>query len=412
MKIVLAYSGGLDTSIIIPWLREHYPGSEVICVCVNAGQGGDLEPLRARAAQSGATRLYIVDARRAFAEQYLFPLLRSGALYERQYYLGTAIARPLQASQQVRVAELEGAEVLAHGCTGKGNDQLRFELAYRALAPSLNIIAPWRVWDIRSREDALRYARAHDIPLDGISEENIYSRDANLWHFSHEGGALEQITKRAPHDILRRTVLPEEAPDQERVVTIGFEQGIPVSVDGNKPKSPVELLETINAIAAENGVGAADIIETRIVGMKSRGLYETPGGTVLYHALRELEAVTLGKELRSLKGYLADQYADFVYNGKWFSTERQAIECFMESAARKVTGEITVALYKGSVRSLTRDVAHSLYDQHTASFGEGGYAHAQSEGFVQLYGLSTALTAAQQGIVHDYDNCPTEKYEL
>lgn len=412
MKIVLAYSGGLDTSIIIPWLREKYPGSEVICVCVNAGQREDLEPLRARAAQSGATRLYIVDARRAFAEQYLFPLLRSGALYERQYYLGTAIARPLQASQQIRVAELEGADALAHGCTGKGNDQLRFELTYRALAPSLKIIAPWRVWDIRSREDAIRYARAHDIPLAGISEENIYSRDANLWHTSHEGGALEEITKPAPRDILLHTVRPEEAPDQECEVTIGFKQGIPVSINGSKPKSPVELLDTLNSLAADNGVGAIDIVETRVVGMKSRGLYETPGGTVLYYALRELETITLGKELRSLKGYLSDQYADIVYNGKWFSTERQAIERFMESAALKVTGEIAVALYKGSVRPVTRNAEYSLYDQHTASFGEGGYAHAQADGFVQLYGLSTALTAARQGDIPKHDACPTEKYEL
>lgn len=412
MKIVLAYSGGLDTSIIIPWLKEQYPQSEVICVCINTGQGGDLELLRTRAAESGATRLYIVDARQAFVEQYLFPLLRSGALYERQYYLGTAIARPLQASQQVHIASLEGADALAHGCTGKGNDQIRFELTYRALAPSLEIIAPWRVWDIRSREDALDYARAHNIPLDGISKENIYSRDANLWHISHEGGALEDITKQAPQDVLLKVVDPHDSPDQECVVTIGFKQSIPTSINGDTSHSPIELINTLNSLASKHGVGADDIVETRIVGMKSRGLYETPGGTVLYHALRELEAVTLGKELRLLKGYLSDHYADFVYNGKWFSSERQAIERFMESASSKVTGEVTVSLYKGSVRPITRNAVHSLYDQHTASFGEGGYAHSQAEGFVNLYGLSTSLAASRQSATHEYDDCPVQKYEL
>lgn len=411
MKIVLAYSGGLDTSIIIPWIRERYPHSEVVCVCVNAGQKGDPKRLRARAAQSGATRLYIVDARRAFVEQYLFPLLRSGALYERQYYLGTAIARPLQASQQVRVAQIENADALAHGCTGKGNDQFRFELTYRALAPSLQIIAPWRVWDITSREDALQYARAHNIPLDGISEENIYSRDENLWHISHEGGALERITRAAPEGIYLRTAAPHDAPDKELRLTIGFKCGVPVSVDGTL-HSPMELLTTLNEHAAKHGVGRADIVETRIVGAKSRGLYETPGGTVLYYALRELEAITIGRELRALKNYLSDRYADLIYNGKWFSEERQAIDAFMSSVARHTTGEIAVALYKGGVRPVTRSAERGLYNEAVASFGTGGYEHAQAEGFVNLYGLSTSIAAKQSGEVHKHDECPIERHEL
>ena len=411
MKIVLAYSGGLDTSIIIPWLRERYTDSQIICVCINAGQEGDLEPLRQRAAQSGATRLYIIDARQVFVERYLFPLLRSGALYERQYYLGTAIARPLQSSQQVRVAQMEHADALAHGCTGKGNDQFRFELSYRALAPSLKIIAPWRMWDIASREDALRYARAHNIPLDGISEENIYSRDANLWHISHEGGALEEITKPPPDGVYLRTVDPKRAPDRESTVAIGFEKGAPVSINGTALQ-PMELLIKANEIAAQHGIGRSDIVETRIVGMKSRGLYETPGGTLLYHALRELEAITIDKELRALKQYLSDRYADLVYNGKWFSEERTAIDGFMERAAANVSGEIAMTLYKGSVTPLTRRARRGLYDRDVASFGAGGYEHAQAEGFVNLYGLPTVFAAARRKTAPDYDPCPIEKYEL
>ena len=411
MKIVLAYSGGLDTSIIIPWLKERHKNSEIICVCVDAGQKHDAEGMQRRAARAGAKRLYVVDARQSFVEGYLFPLLRSGAQYERQYLLGTAIARPLQASQQVRIAQIEEADALAHGCTGKGNDQIRFELTYRALAPTLDIIAPWRIWNIKSREDALEYARTHNISLDGISKENIYSRDENMWHISHEGGALEDITQIAPDNAYIRTVSPYDAPNTEYEITISFEQARPVAVN-KKTLAPLDIMHTLNACAAQNGIGRSDIIETRIAGIKSRALYETPGGVVLYRALQELEAITLGKHMRALKNYLSDQYADLVYNGKWFSEERRAIDAFMESAAAHISGEITLGLYKGSIRPLARNAKHGLYDTATASFGEGGYAHAEAEGFVNIYGLSTSIASKQQGNAMTYDTCSAEKYEL
>ena len=411
MKIVLAYSGGLDTSIIIPWLKERYNNSEVICVCVDAGQRYDLEGMQRRAARAGATRLYVIDARQSFVEGYLFPLLRSGAQYERQYLLGTAVARPLQASQQVRIAQIEEADALAHGCTGKGNDQIRFELTYRALAPTLDIIAPWRIWDIRSREDALEYARTHDISLDGISKENIYSRDENIWHISHEGGVLEDIAQAAPNDVYIRTVSPYDAPNTEYEITISFKQARPVAIN-KKDLAPLDIMRTLNTCAAQNGIGRSDIIETRIAEIKSRALYETPGGVVLYRALQELEAITLGKKMRSLKQYLSDHYADLVYNGKWFSEERRAIDAFMKRAATHVNGEITLGLYKGSIRPLARSARRGLYDKDTASFGEGGYAHAEAEGFVNIYGLSTSIAAKQQGNNIPYDACSMEKYEL
>ncbi|OHD69735.1 MAG: argininosuccinate synthase, partial [Spirochaetes bacterium RBG_13_68_11] len=291
-KIVLAYSGGLDTSIIIPWLKEHYAGAEVVAVCTNVGQNEDLSGLERKAKSSGASSLHLVDARGEFVRDYLFPMLRSGALYEGKYLLGTSIARPLQAKIQVDVALQEGADAVSHGCTGKGNDQVRFELAYKALAPQLVVIAPWRLWNIRSREDAIDYAQAHGIDLGQISKKNIYSRDMNAWHLSHEGGDLEDPWNRPQEPLFQLTKSPKDAPDRETEVTIDFEQGIPVAIDGKK-MGPFELLEAANRLGAANGIGRADVVENRRVGMKSRGVYETPGGTLLYTALRELEMLTL-----------------------------------------------------------------------------------------------------------------------
>lgn len=394
MKIVLAYSGGLDTSIIIPWLKIRYKDSTVICVCVNTGQEEDVTLLRTRAAQSGAAKLVVIDARAQFAEEYICPLLISGALYESQYFLGTAIARPLQAGHQARVALQENADALAHGCTGKGNDQMRFELAYKALAPTMQVIAPWRVWDIKSREDAIAYAQQHAIPLNGISKKNIYSRDGNLWHMSHEGGSLEDLTKTVPHDVYRTTIDPKHAPDNETDVEIAFKCGIPVAID-DRAHTPLSILETLNRLGAENGIGRVDMVESRIVGMKSRALYETPGGTILYHAFREVEAATMDGELRAIKRFLADRYAEIIYRGRWYSEQRTAIDAFMHSAATHLNGAVTLTLYKGNIITKTRAIHTGLYQQHVASFTSAGYEHALADGFIQLYGLSTALAAGR-----------------
>ena len=391
-RVALAYSGGLDTSIIIPWLKERHPGAEVIAVCVDVGQDEDLSGLEEKALATGAQALRIVDARREFVEDYLFPVLRAGAVYEGTYLLGTSAARPLQAKIQVDIAREFEADAVAHGCTGKGNDQVRFELAYQALAPDLTVIAPWREWDIESREDAIAYAERHDVPISATLKK-IYSRDGNIWHLSHEGGDLEDPANRPQEEMFQLTSSPQAAPDQEQIVTVDFEAGRPVGIDGARV-DPVGLLEQLNSLGRTNGIGRADVVENRRVGMKSRGVYETPGGTILYHAIRELESLTLDGDLRQLKQTLAIQYADLVYGGKWFTPVRESIDAFMAEAASRVTGSVTVALYKGNVITCSRNSPYSLYDQDLASFASGDYDQSDAGGFITLFGLPSKVTAA------------------
>ncbi len=395
-KIVLAYSGGLDTSIIIPWLKEHYNNAEIVGVCVNVGQDEDWDAMEKKAHASGASKLYIEDVREEFAADYLWPMLRAGAIYEGRYLLGTSIARPLQAKKQVEVALKEGAQAVAHGCTGKGNDQVRFELTYKALAPHLEIIAPWRLWDITSREQAIEYAQKHNIPIGNISKKNIYSRDWNIWHMSHEGGELENTWERPREEMFLLTKDPKDAPDQETILEIGFEKGYPVSIDGQK-LAPLEILERLNKIGGENGIGRADLVETRLVGMKSRGVYETPAGTILYQALRELEMITMASETLAIKNQLAIKYAEEIYAGKWFSHFRESMDAYMESASRYATGTVRIVLYKGSLRVAGRKSPYSLYLEDLASFGESAYDHADATGFINLYGLATGV----QAMVHE-----------
>lgn len=406
-KICLAYSGGLDTSIIIPWLKEHYPGSEVVGICTNVGQDEDWDGMEEKALKSGASKLIIRDVREEFARDYLFPMLRAGAIYEGKYLLGTSIARPLQAKHQVDVALQEGADALAHGCTGKGNDQVRFELTYKALAPQLEVIAPWRMWDIRSREDAIEYAQKNNIPIGNISRKNIYSRDWNIWHMSHEGGDLENPWNRPQEDMFQLSRSPKEAPDSETEITIDFEKGIPVGIDG-KRLPPLEILETLNRIGGENGIGRADLVETRLVGMKSRGVYETPAGTILHRALRELEMITMDFDTLGMKNTLALRYADLVYAGKWFTHFRESMDAYMQTASRYVTGSVRVVLYKGNIIIAGRQSRFSLYIEDLASFGESSYDHSDATGFINLYGLATGV----QAIVHsnpDLDEGPAHQ---
>jgi argininosuccinate synthase len=395
-KIVLAYSGGLDTSIIIPWLKENYKGAEVVAVCTDVGQNEDLSGLEAKAKASGASKLYLMDLREEFARDYLFPMLRSGAIYEGKYLLGTSIARPLQAKAQVQVALKEGADAVSHGCTGKGNDQVRFELAYKALAPQLTVIAPWRMWNIRSREEAIDYAKAHDIPLGNISKKNIYSRDVNAWHMSHEGGDLEDPWNRPLEPLFQLSKSPKDAPDAETELTIDFEKGFPVKVNG-KAMKPFEILTTLNAMGAANGIGRSDIVENRRVGMKSRGVYETPGGTILFAALRELEMLTLDTDSLHMKRQVAETYADLVYGGKWFTPLREALEAFMAKVMEFTTGTVRLALYKGNVIIAGRTSPYSLYQKDLASFGASSYDHADATGFINLYGLQAMVTSLVHG---------------
>ena len=396
-KIVLAYSGGLDTSIIIPWLKENYPGAEIVGVCTDVGQDEDFGEMEKRALASGASKLYVRDIREEFVTDYLFPMLRAGAIYEGKYLLGTSIARPLQAKHQVDVALEEGADAVAHGCTGKGNDQVRFELTYKALAPHLKVIAPWRLWEINSREQAIEYARKKNIPLHGITEKNIYSRDWNLWHMSHEGGELENTWTSPQPDMYRLTSSPQDAPDRETEVVIDFERAIPVAVNGKK-LAPLEILAELNRIGGENGVGRTDLVETRLVGMKSRGVYETPGGTILFKALRELEMITLDFDTLGMKNQLALRYADIVYSGKWFTPFREAMDAYMEKASEYVTGSVRMILYKGNTIITGRKSDFSLYIEDLASFGESAYDHSDATGFINLYGLATGVAS----IVHKH----------
>jgi len=391
-KIVLAYSGGLDTSIIIPWLKENYPGAEVVAVCTDVGQNEDLSGLEAKAIASGASKLYLLDLREEFARDYLFPMLRSGAIYEGKYLLGTSIARPLQAKAQVEIAVKEGADAVEHGCTGKGNDQVRFELAYKALAPQLAVIAPWRRWNIRSREEAIDYAKNHGIDLGNISKKNIYSRDMNAWHMSHEGGDLEDPWNRPQEPLFQLTKSLKDAPDRETELSIDFEKGFPVAVDGKK-LAPFALLTTLNALGAENGIGRTDAVENRRVGMKSRGVYETPGGTILYAALRELEMLTLDMDCLHFKQNVAQTYAELVYGGKWFTPLRDALEAFMQKVSEFTTGTVRIVLYKGNIVIAGRKSPYSLYLKDLASFGASSYDHADATGFINLYGLPAMVAA-------------------
>ncbi len=392
MKVVLAYSGGLDTSIIIPWLREHYQ-CEVIAMAGDIGQGADeLKGLKEKAKATGASKCYVEDMREEFARDYLFKLVKAGAVYEGKYLLGTSIARPLLAKRQVEVALKEKAEAVAHGCTGKGNDQVRFELTVLALAPQLKIIAPWREWDIKSREDALEYARKKNIPV-AASAAKIYSRDRNIWHLSHEGGVLEDPANAVPDDVWVLSRSPKDAPSKPGRVTIGFEKGMPVSVDGKK-RSAFEIVEKLNAIGNEHGIGRIDLVENRFVGMKSRGAYETPGGTLLYAAHAELEALTLDRATLAYKQHVALDYGQMVYNGLWFTPLREALDAFIDSTQQVVTGEVALELYKGNISVLSRRSPNSLYSTAIASFTMGEtYDQKDAEGFIKLVGLPMRVRA-------------------
>jgi argininosuccinate synthase len=393
-KVALAYSGGLDTSVIIPWLKENY-GCAVVAVCGDIGQGSDeLAGLEEKARQTGASEVYVEDMREEFVSQYLWKLVRSGGVYEHKYLLGTSIARPLLAKKQVELALKTGCDGLAHGCTGKGNDQVRFELTYKALAPHLPVIAPWREWAIVSREDAIEYARAHNVPI-AASTTKIYSRDRNIWHISHEGGALEDPANAAPDDIWMLTSSPAEAPDKPGTVSIGFDKGVPVTVNGKSMKA-FELVEALNAIGAEHGVGRIDLVENRFVGMKSRGCYETPGGTLIMFAIRELEALTLDRNTLHYKQKLALDYAEMVYNGLWFTPLRESLDAFFEKASEAVTGDVALRLYKGNLEPLSRKSPHSLYSLDIASFTMGAsYDQKDALGFINLTGLPIKVKALQ-----------------
>jgi argininosuccinate synthase len=393
-KAALAYSGGLDTSIIVPWLKENY-GCEVVCYCSNVGQGGmELDGLEAKARKIGASEVIVEDLRLPFVRDFVYPMLRAGAVYEGKYLLGTSIARPLIASRQVWAAERTGADALAHGCTGKGNDQVRFELTYMALAPQLPVIAPWREWDIVSREDAMDYAAKHNVPL-AQKPGDLYSRDANLWHLSHEGGPLEDPATVAPEPMYKLTTAPDQQPAWAETITIAFERGRPVSVNG-KALGPVELIEALNELAGRHGVGRADIVESRLVGMKSRGVYETPAGTVLYEALEDLCRLTLPHDLYRTRSELAPRYADLVYNGLWFSPLRRALQSFVDTTMDVVTGEVSVELFRGRATAVARTSPNTLYRPDLASFNMTGYDSRHAEGFIRLFGLPLA-TAARRG---------------
>jgi argininosuccinate synthase len=390
--IVLAYSGGLDTSIIVPWLREHY-NAQIVCVAADIGQGdGELDGIREKALASGAVACHVEDLRREFVESFIFPTLRAGAIYNRKYLLGTSMARPLIARRQVEVARAIGADALAHGCTGKGNDQVRFELTYMTFAPELPVIAPWREWDIRSREDALKYAAARKIPV-AATAQKIYSRDRNIWHISHEGGVLEDPGAAPPKDLFLLTTDPGDAPATPETVTIGFERGTPVSVNGDA-LDPVELLTALNTIGGRHGVGRADIVEDRLIGMKSRGVYETPGGTLLYTALSELEMLVLDRRTLAAKDLLAPRYADLVYDGRWWTTEREAYDAFVDKVQERVTGSVALQLCRGNVTIASRQSEHALYDERFVTFGEDDvYQQSDAAGFIRLYGLSARVRA-------------------
>ncbi|WJX88838.1 argininosuccinate synthase [Trifolium repens] len=397
-KVVLAYSGGLDTSVIVPWLRENY-GCDVVCFTADVGQGiKELDGLEAKAKASGASQLVVKDLKEEFVKDYVFPCLRAGAIYERKYLLGTSMARPVIAKAMVDVAKEVGADAVAHGCTGKGNDQVRFELTFFALNPKLNIVAPWREWDITGREDAIEYAKKHNVPVP-VTKKSIYSRDRNLWHLSHEGDILEDPANEPQKDMYMMSVDPEDAPDQAEYLEIGLESGLPVSLNG-KTLSPASLLAELNEIGGRHGIGRIDMVENRLVGMKSRGIYETPGGTILFAAARELEFLTLDRETIQVKDSLALKYAELVYAGRWFDPLRESMDAFMQKITETTTGSVTLKLYKGSVTVTGRKSPFSLYRQDISSFENSDiYDQADAAGFIRLYGLPMRVRAMlEQGI--------------
>lgn len=393
-KIVLAYSGGLDTSIIIPWLHENYPGCEVICVAGNVGQDSEIVGLEERAKKTGASKLYIEDIQDEFVNDFIFPTLKAGAKYE-GYLLGTSFARPPIAKRLVEIAKKEGADAICHGCTGKGNDQVRFELTIKALAPELEIIAPWRIWDIKSRDQEIEYAEAHNVPIK-ITRETNYSKDMNLWHLSHEGLDLEDPANEPQYNkkgFLELGVSPEQAPDKPTYVTIHFEKGIPTSLDDEKMDG-VKLIKTLNKLGGENGIGLFDVVENRLVGMKSRGVYETPGGTILYHAHEVLETICLDKETQHYKYGLAQKYADIVYNGQWYTPLREAMDAFVDKTQETVTGDVKLKLYKGNIINAGVTSPYTLYSEDFASFGEDDvYDQTDAKGFINLFGLPIKVKA-------------------
>jgi len=395
-KIALAYSGGLDTSIIIPWLKENYDNPEIVAICIDVGQEEETEGLEEKAKKTGASKCYIIDARKEFVEDYIFPMAMSGAIYENKYLLGTSIARPLQARIQVEIALKEGCDALCHGCTGKGNDQVRFELTYKALAPQLKVIAPWRLWDLQSREDEIKYAKDRNIDLKGISETKIYSRDRNIWHISHEGGELEDLKNRPNEEMFVLSKSPKNAPDKETEITIDFEKGFPVAINGKKMDG-VELLKFLNKTGGENGIGRSDILENRLVGMKSHGVYETPGGTILYTALQELKMMVLEKDALKMINNIAPIYGEMIYNGKYFTHLRSAIENFIKDIMKFATGSIKLVLYKGNIIIAGKQSKYSLYNADIASFTTGAnYSHMDSQGFINLFGLQVGIEAKVQ----------------
>lgn len=394
-KVVLAYSGGLDTSIIIPWLKENYNNCEVIAVSGDVGQGTELDGLKEKALATGASKLYILDLKEEYVEDYIFPCLKAGAEYE-NYLLGTSHARPCIAKALAEVAKKEGADAICHGCTGKGNDQVRFELTLKAFAPEMEIIAPWREWDIVSREQEIEYAEAHNIPLK-INRETNYSKDKNVWHLSHEGLDLEDPANEPQYNkdgFLELGVSPENAPDEPTYLTIHFDKGVPTAIDGKK-MGALEIVEALNEVGGKNGIGLLDIVENRLVGMKSRGVYETPGGEILYKAHEMLETITLDKETQHYKKLIAQKFGELVYNGQWFTPLREALSAFVDETQKTVTGDVKVKLYKGNVINAGITSPYTLYDENVASFGDdgGAYNQADAAGFINLFGLSIKVKA-------------------
>jgi argininosuccinate synthase len=395
-KVVLAYSGGLDTSIIIPWLKENYDDCEVIAVAADVGQGKELSGLEEKAKKTGASKLYIEDLNKVFVEDYIFPTVKAGAVYENKYLLGTSFARPIIAKRIVEIALAEGADAICHGCTGKGNDQVRFELAIKAFAPQMKIIAPWRVWSLKSREEEIAYAEAHNVPLN-ITRETNYSKDKNLWHLSHEGLDLEDPANEPKYDeILELGVSPEKAPDKATYVTISFEKGVPVAIDGEKMDG-VAIVEKLNQLGGANGIGIVDMVENRLVGMKSRGVYETPGGTILYHAHNKLEELCLDRDTYHYKQNVANRFAELVYFGQWFTPLREALSAFVDSTQQTVTGDVKLKLYKGNIIDAGVTSPYSLYDEEIATFDEDDvYNQADSAGFINLFGLPIKVQAMKR----------------
>lgn len=390
-KVILAYSGGLDTSIIVSWLKENYD-FEVIAACMDVGQGDDMEEIEVKAVSSGASKVYICDLKEEFVTDYLFKAIKAEALYEGKYLLGTSLARPSMAKKLVELAHKEGAKYICHGCTGKGNDQVRFEVGIASFDPELKIIAPWRIWDIKSREEAIDYAEARNIKLT-VTKEKIYSMDKNLWHLSHEGGDLELLKNEHKRNMYQMVTPPELAKDEPTYVEIYFEKGVPVKLNG-EDIAPVKLIETLNAIGGENGIGVIDILENRLVGMKSRGVYETPAGTILYAAHREIEYATVEKETLHYKRLLSEKYGELVYNGLWFTTLREALDAFIETTQNNATGSVKLKLYKGNIMPAGLESPYALYDEGISSFGASElYSHKDSEGFINLFSLPYKIQA-------------------